>query len=101
MNDEPDREPGALLEAIEAAFDYRGDVTLELTDGRRLVGYLFNRDPRSPEPFVQLFERDTAGALTIPYAAIRTIRFTGRDMAAGQSYAAWLRSRQAGRAPGA
>lgn len=109
MSDEPGRDgrapdqggPDALGEAIDAAFDYRGDVTLELADGREIVGYLFNRDSRAREPFVQLFERETDHPLTIAYATIRTIRFTGRDMAAGQSYAAWLRSRQAGPAAGA
>jgi len=35
------------------------------------------------------------GPLTIRYAEIRTIRFTGRDTAAGNSYAAWLRAREA------
>ncbi|HLU49016.1 MAG TPA: hypothetical protein VK116_13065, partial [Planctomycetota bacterium] len=27
---------------IEAAFDYRGDVTIRLEDGREVVGYLSN-----------------------------------------------------------
>jgi len=37
--------------------------------------------------------------LTIPYARIASIRFTGRDTAAGNSYAAWLRSREAKATP--
>ena len=87
-----------LAEAVDRAFDYRGDVTLALADGRQLDGYLFNRNADVAEPFVQMFERAGGGPITIPYARIRAIRFTGKDTAAGNSYAAWLRLRQAARA---
>ena len=30
--------------AVDAAFDYRGDVTLTLGDGRTLTGFVSNRD---------------------------------------------------------
>jgi hypothetical protein len=88
-------EAATLAEVVERAFDYRGDVTLVLTDGRELDGYLFNRNADVLEPFVQMFERAGGGPTTIPYARIRAVRFTGRDTAAGNSYAAWLRLRQA------
>ena len=91
----------ALAEVVERAFDYRGDVTLTLDDGRELVGYLFNRNRDAAEPFVQMFEREGSGPSTILYARIRAIRFTGKDTAAGNSYAAWLRSREAARAAAA
>jgi hypothetical protein len=65
------------------------------TDGSETVGYLFNRNQDAPEPFVQVFDTDGDGPLTIPYLDIRTIRFTGRDTAAGNSYAAWLRAKEA------
>ena len=84
-----------LAFVVERAFDYRGDVTVVHRDGREVVGYLFNRDVAAGEPFAQLFPRDGADAVTIPYADIASIRFTGRDTAAGSSYAAWLRSREA------
>jgi hypothetical protein len=87
-----------LAFVVERAFDYRGDVTVVQRDGRELVGYLFNRDLDAPVPFVQLFARDGGDAVTLPYAAIASIRFTGRDTAAGNSYAAWLRSREAAKA---
>jgi len=87
-----------LAEVVEQAFDYRGDITLRLDDGRQIDGYLFNRDRDAAEPFVQVFERGEAAPLTIPYARIRAIRFTGKDTAAGNSYAAWLRLRQAAKA---
>jgi hypothetical protein len=87
-----------LAAAVDHAFDYRGDVTLDLDDGRRVEGYLFNRNRDVAEPFVQMFEQGAASACTIPYARIRAVRFTGKDTAAGNSYAAWLRLRQAAKA---
>jgi hypothetical protein len=87
-----------LAEVVEHAFDYRGDVTLDLDDGRRIDGYLFNRNRDVAEPFVQMYERGEATPSTIPYARIRAVRFTGKDTAAGNSYAAWLRLRQAAKA---
>jgi len=91
---------GTLAEVVERAFDYRGDVTLVRRDGAELVGYLFNRDADAPTPFVQVFAAAGGDPVTIPYADIRSIRFTGRDTAAGNSYAAWLRSREAAKAAG-
>jgi len=93
-------EGAALAEAVERAFDYRGDVTVVRRDGGALVGYLFNRDADAATPFVQLFAASGGAPVTIPYADIRSIRFTGRDTAAGNSYAAWLRSREAAKAAG-
>ena len=87
-----------LAFVVERAFDYRGDVTVLRRDGHELVGYLFNRDVEARRPFVQMFPRDGGDAVIIPYAEIASIRFTGRDTAAGNSYAAWLRSREAAKA---
>jgi hypothetical protein len=82
-----------LSRVIDLAFDYRGNTTVVLADGMELHGYLFNRDADAAEPFVQMFDAAGAGPYTIRYAEIRTIRFTGKDTAAGNSYAAWLRRR--------
>ena len=90
----------SLASIIDRAFDYRGNVTVVKVDGAELVGFLFNRNADAPEPFVQMFDLDGAGPLTISYHAIRTIRFTGRDTAAGNSYAAWLRAKEAANAAG-
>ncbi|HSF06250.1 MAG TPA: hypothetical protein VLG10_10725 [Methylomirabilota bacterium] len=79
-----------LAEVIDLAFDYRGDVTVVLTHGRDLVGYVYNRNRDVTEPYLQLFD-PSGTAHTLRYTEIRTIRFTGRDTAAGTSYEAWLR----------
>ena len=80
-----------LEEVVERAFDYRGDVTLVRRDGTEVIGYLFNRNTEIQGRFVQMFAGTGDGPLTIPYSEIRTIRFTGKDTAAGKSYEAWLR----------
>ena len=92
-------DPRTLAEVIDRAFDYRGDVTVVRHDGRELVGYLFNRDANAAVPFVQIFERTGGEPVTVPYADIRSVAFTGKDTAAGNSYAAWLRAREAARTP--
>jgi hypothetical protein len=89
-----------LREVIERAFDYRGNVTVERRDGTEVVGYLFNRNADVPQPFVQMLHAAGDGPFTIPNADIRTIRFTGQDTAAGNSYAAWLERKAAARAEG-
>ena len=81
----------SLEEIVDLAFDYRGDVTVVRRDGTEAVGYLFNRNAEVPERFIQMFDRAGDGPFTIHYAEIRTIRFTGKDTAAGKSYEAWLR----------
>ena len=90
----------SLDEIIERAFDYRGNVTLVRRDGTELVGYLFNRNATVAEPFVEMIDIAGDGPITIPYAAIRAIRFTGKDTAAGNSYTAWLDRKAAARAQG-
>lgn len=106
MTSEPSLEgwvPGpevSLAEVIDRAFDYRGNITVHLRDGGELTGYLFNRDARAREPFVQLFDTAGEGPITLRYADIRGIRFTGKDTAAGNSYAAWLERKAAAKAQG-
>ena len=93
---EPEIGHGVTLdEVIERALDYRGNVTVVRMDGSELEGYLLNRNGGVPNPFVQLFDSAGDGPHQILYSAIRTIRFTGRDTAAGNSYAAWLRAKGA------
>lgn len=80
----------SLEEVVDLAFDYRGDITVVLRDGRQLTGYLYNRARDVPEPFVQMFD-PSGTSHTLRYAELRTIEFTGKDPAAGKSYEAWLR----------
>jgi hypothetical protein len=87
-----------LAELVELAFDYRGDVTIATRDGVRRVGYVFNRRRDVAHPFIQIFPAAGGDPETITYAEIEGIAFTGRDTAAGNTYAAWLKRKQAARA---
>jgi len=82
-----------LREALEKAFDYRGDVTLTLHDGTRLEGYLFDRQSGSSleTSFVRLLPKDSSQRIKISYREIGALAFSGRDTAAGKSWEAWVR----------
>lgn len=76
-----------LAEAIDRAFDYRGDVTLTLDDGSSTEGFISNRDAGTR--IIDFFPRD--GAMThLPYARVTAIAFTGEDTADGKSWEAWM-----------
>jgi hypothetical protein len=82
-----------LREALEKAFDYRGDVTLTTKDGRKLEGYIFDRisGQTLASSFVRLLPKDSSQRLKVSYADIAALAFTGRDTAAGKSWEAWVR----------
>ena len=84
----------SLREVVDFAFDYRGNTTVVKTDGKEVVGYIFNRDADAPEPFIQLFDEQGDGPFTIPYRDIATIKFTGKDTAAGNSWKAWVERKE-------
>ncbi len=79
--------------ALEKAFDYRGDVTLTLQDGRVLTGYVFDRRAGSTldDSAVRLIPSTERTKLTVPYREISTLTFSGRDTAAGKSFDAWVK----------
>jgi len=83
-----------IREALEKAFDFRGDITLTLKDGRKIEGYIFDRrckGPRLDDCFVRMMPKDSAEKMTTSYREIAGLAFTGRDTAAGKSFAAWVK----------
>jgi len=92
-----------LAEVVDFAFDYRGNTTIVRADGTEVVGYIFNRDSAAADPFVQYFDEAGEGPFTLPYRDIATIKFTGKDTAAGNSWKAWIerREREKAKAAGA
>ena len=79
-----------LAEAVELAFDYRGDVTVSLKSGESLNGYLFNRQVNGSDSYLELFPSDSSDAQHIRYDQIATIAFTGEDTATGKSWENWI-----------
>src|SRR5262252_1036782 len=81
-----------LRQALEKAFDYRGDITITCKDGSRIEGYLFDRRPASTlkDSVVRLYPKNGSEKVTIAYSDIAALAFTGRDTAAGKSWEAWI-----------
>jgi hypothetical protein len=77
--------------AIDAAFDYRGDVTVTLNDGRSLLGFVSNRDFNAAEPYLEIITPDWASPQRIPLDRVTGVHFTGVDAAAGKSWDLWLK----------
>ena len=82
-----------LREALEKAFDYRGDVTLTQKDGTKIEGYIFDRvgGTTLSASFVRILPKSGAGRLKIAYSDIAALAFSGRDPAAGKSWDAWVK----------
>jgi tRNA splicing ligase len=79
--------------ALEKAFDYRGDVTITRKDGSKIEGYLFDRRTAATlrDSLVRLIPTSAKEKLSISYADIAALAFTGRDTAAGKSWEAWMK----------
>ena len=82
-----------LRQALEKAFDYRGDITITRKDGTRVEGYLFDRRTGRTlqESLVRLYPKNSDEKVSIPYSDIAALAFTGRDTAAGRSWEAWMK----------
>ncbi len=82
-----------IREALEKAFDYRGDVSVTCKDGAKVDGYIFDRFSGGTlaTSFVRLMPKESGQRLKISYADIAALEFSGRDPAAGKSWEAWVR----------
>jgi hypothetical protein len=82
-----------IREALEKAFDYRGDVTITRKDGTVIEGYLFDRrnGQTLADSSVRVIPRTSNEKLSIAYSDIAGLAFSGRDTAAGKSWEAWVR----------
>jgi len=82
-----------LRQALEKAFDYRGDITLTRKDGTKVEGYLFDRRTGKTlkDSLVRLYPKNSDDKISIPYSDIAALAFTGRDSAAGRSWEAWMK----------
>ena len=89
--------PAETAEAVELAFDYRGDVTLELKSGETLTGYVFNRDYAAADPWIEVLSAAGPDSRRIAYRDILSIGFTGVDTANGKSWETWVSKKQSDR----
>ena len=82
-----------VREALEKAFDYRGDITITRKDGSTVQGYLFDRKNGTTlaDSYVRLIPANEPGKVKIAYSEIAALAFTGRDTAAGKTFEAWVK----------
>jgi len=83
-----------LRDALEKAFDYRGDVTIRLKSGTSVEGYVFDRriGATLAESVVRVIPKDSRQKTSVAFNDIAGLAFTGRDMAAGKSWENWVRN---------
>jgi hypothetical protein len=79
-----------LYDALDKALDYRGDITVSLKDGSKQVMYVYNRESKAPEPFIEAYPADKDEKIRIYYKDIAGLFFSGVDTAAGKSWAVWM-----------
>ena len=82
-----------VREALEKAFDYRGDITITKKDGSKVEGYVFDRrnGKTLADSYVRVIPTGQRTKMTLPYAEIAALAFTGRDTAAGRTFEAWVK----------
>jgi hypothetical protein len=80
--------------ALEKAFDYRGDVTITTKAGKKIEAFIFNRHTGATlaESYVQYFEPNVNGKQKLGYAEITRLEFTGKDRAAGKHWEDWVKA---------
>jgi hypothetical protein len=82
-----------VREALEKAFDYRGDITITRKDGSKVEGYLYDRRTAATltESIVRIMPSDRGSRVNIAYSDIAALAFSGRDTAAGKTFDAWVK----------
>ena len=83
-----------LSAVVDQAFDYRGDVTIELKGGDCIVGYVFSRTKTESCAALELFPTNKPSQMTIQFSDIKAIIFSGKDMALGQSWKDWIQKKK-------
>lgn len=83
----------ALLNALEEAFDYRGDVTITTTAADEITGYIFDRRRGATlaGSSVRLLTATSDDPAVIRFDQIATLTFSGKDTARGKSFETWVK----------
>ncbi|HUA93230.1 MAG TPA: hypothetical protein VL991_11710 [Terracidiphilus sp.] len=83
-----------VRQALEKAFDYRGDVTITLKNSEKIEAYIFNRHTGATlaESWVQYFTPKANDKRKLSYADIARLEFSGKDRAAGKHWEDWVKA---------
>lgn len=82
-----------VRDALEKAFDYRGDVKITRKDGSVVEGYVYDRKAGATlaNSLVRVLPANGSPRVSIAYSDIAGLMFSDRDPAAGKSWEAWVR----------
>ncbi len=91
-----------LKSALEHAFSYRGDVTITRKDGSSVEGYIFDRrmGRTLAESCVRILSKSDSRKISVSFADVARLAFSGRDMAAGKTWEGWVKQYWERRAAG-
>jgi hypothetical protein len=83
-----------LKNALEKAFDYRGDITITLKSGEKIEAYIFNRQTGATlaDSFVQYYTPKSDDKRKLAYDQIARLEFSGKDRAAGKHWEDWVKA---------
>ena len=83
-----------VRDALEKAFDYRGDITITTKAGEKIEAYVFNRHTAATlqDSWIQYFAPNVAAKQKLSYAQIARLEFTGKDRAAGKHWEDWVKA---------
>jgi len=70
-----------VYEAMDQAFDYRGNITIEHSDGERVVGYVFDRQQRETlsDSIIRIIPEEDKENVELRYDQVERIQFSGED----------------------
>lgn len=90
---------GELERQIEAAYDFRGHVTVKFKTGETVEGFVFNRQFANPklaqDNFIEITLKGSGENRRYAISALESISLTGQDCAAGNSYEDYLKKKAA------
>ena len=93
-----DKPSSEIERQIEAAYSFRGYVTLKFRNGGKLECYVFNRvyaNPRMKEDcFIEVFPRGSGERKRFSISSLDSVALTGEDCAAGKSYEDYLKKQK-------
>jgi hypothetical protein len=75
--------PQDIAAQIDAAFDFRGHITLTLNDGKTVEGFLFNREltPMKGEAYVEILKKDSDERVRYAATQVKSVTLSGKDFA--------------------
>ncbi len=83
-----------LCQALEKAFDYRGDVTITTKSGEKIEAFIFNRHTAATlaDSWVMYFTPKAPEKRKLSYAEIARLEFSGKDRAVGKHWEDWVKA---------